>query len=83
MRGHNKEAVISYIKVGRDVMEPSRKRTFNGGGDQGSHGGHWERSGGKGTRNSRDRTTGMAWDLVAEKVVTLVEEMEITAEVEV
>ena len=30
----------------------------------------------------RDRTTGTAWDLVAEKVVTLVGDMEIKAEAE-
>ena len=33
-------------------MDPSRKRNLNGGGDWGSHGGHWDRSGGNGPRNS-------------------------------
>ena len=58
VRGHNREAVIRYIRVGRDVMDPSRKRKFNGGGDRGYHGGHWERRGGKGTRNLEGKNHG-------------------------
>ena len=56
--GHNREAVIQYIRVGREVMEPLRNRKFNGGGDQGSHGGHWVRSRGNGTRNSEGQNHG-------------------------
>ena len=48
----NREAVLHYIRIGKDVMDRSKKRKFNGGGDWGSHGGHWERIGGNGTRNS-------------------------------
>ena len=44
--------MLRYIRIGRDVMEPSKKRNFNVGGDRGSHGGHRERSRGDGTRNS-------------------------------
>ena len=33
VRGRNRKAVICYIRVGRDVMDPSMKRKFNGGGD--------------------------------------------------
>ena len=51
VRGNNRKAVILYIRVGRDVMDQSRKKKFNGGTDRGSHRGHWERSGGNGTRN--------------------------------
>ena len=51
VQGQNKEAVLRYIRIGRDVMDPSRKSKLNGGGDQESHGGQWERSGGNGTRN--------------------------------
>ena len=40
-------------------------------------------AGGTVPETQRDRTTGTAQDLVAEKVVTLVEETEITAEAEV
>ena len=32
VRGHNMEAMMRYIMVSRDVMEPSRKRKFNSGG---------------------------------------------------
>ena len=52
VRGHNQDSVIRYIRVAREVMDPSRKRNFDGGGDQGSHGGHWDRSWGHGPRNS-------------------------------
>ena len=58
VRGHNRETVILYIRVGREVMDPSRKIKFNGGGDQGSHGGHWDRSGGKSTRNLEGQNHG-------------------------
>ena len=44
--------MLRYIRIGRDVMDLSKKRKFNGGGYQGSHGGHWERSGGNGIRKS-------------------------------
>ena len=30
VRGQNREAVIHYIRIGRDVMDPSRKSKFNG-----------------------------------------------------
>ena len=40
VRGHNREALICYIRVGRGFMELSRKRKSNDGGDRGSHGGH-------------------------------------------
>ena len=33
VRGHNREAVIRYIRIDRDVIKPSRKRKFNGGED--------------------------------------------------
>ena len=52
VQGQNREAVLRYIRIGRDVMDVSRKRKFNGGGDQGSQMGHWDRSGGNGTGNS-------------------------------
>ena len=55
VRGNNREAVIQYIRVGRVVMDPSSKRNFHGGGDQGSHRRHWDRSGGNGTRNSEGK----------------------------
>ena len=48
MRGHNRDSVIGYIRVAREVMDPSQKRKFDGGGDRGSHRGHWERRGGHG-----------------------------------
>ena len=48
---NNREEVMRYIRVGRDVIDPSRKRKFNGGGDQGSHREYWERSEENGTRN--------------------------------
>ena len=44
--------MIRYIRIGRDAMDPSRKRKFNGGRDQRSHRGHWKKSGGNSTRNS-------------------------------
>ena len=52
VRGQNMEAVMRYISTNRDVLELSKKRKFNCGGDQGSHGENWERSGGHGIRNS-------------------------------
>ena len=55
VRGQNSEAVLRYTRIGRDVMDPLRKMKFNGGEDRGSHGGHWERSGGDGTRNSEEK----------------------------
>ena len=39
-------------------MYPSSKRKFNGGRDQGSHGGHWERSGVNGARNLEGQNHG-------------------------
>ena len=39
-RGHNRKAILRYIRIGRNLMNPSRKRKFNDGGDQGSHRGH-------------------------------------------
>ena len=41
MWGHNVEAVLRYIRIRRDVMDPSKKSKFNGGGNQGSHRRHW------------------------------------------
>ena len=43
--------MIRHIRIGTEVMDPSRKRKFNGGGYRGSHRGHWERSGANGNRN--------------------------------
>ena len=40
VQGHNKEAVIRYIRIDRDVMDPSRNSKFNGGGYWGSRGVH-------------------------------------------
>ena len=57
-QGQNREAMIRYIRISRDVMELSRKRKFNGGRDWGSHRGHWERSEGNGTRNSDEKNHG-------------------------
>ena len=51
VQGQNRGAVICFTRIGRDVMDSSRKRKFNGGRDRGSHWGHWERSGVNGTRN--------------------------------
>ena len=56
--GNNREAVIRCIRVGRDVMDPSRKRKFNGSVDRGSQRRHWERNGGNGTRNSEGQNHG-------------------------
>ena len=39
--GQSRESVIRYIRMGRYIMDPSRKKKFNGGRDRGSHGGHW------------------------------------------
>ena len=58
VQGHNQDSVIRYIMVGREVVDPSRKRKFDGGVDRGSHGGHWDRSGGNGTRNSEGQNHG-------------------------
>ena len=58
VRGHNREAVIRFISVGREFMDPSRNRKFNCGGDQGSHRVHWESSRGNGTRNSERQNHG-------------------------
>ena len=52
VQGHNRDAVIRYIRVGRAVMDSSRNMKFNGGVYWGSHKGHWERSGVNGNRNS-------------------------------
>ena len=53
MQGHNRDTVIRYIRVSREAMDPSRKRKFDGGGDPGSHGGHWDRSRVHGHRKSK------------------------------
>ena len=58
LRVHTREAVIRYIRVDSDFMDPSRNINFNGGGDWGSHGGHCERSGGNGTINSEEQNRG-------------------------
>ena len=39
-------------------METSRKIKFDGGGDRGYHGGHWDKSGGSGTRKSEVQNHG-------------------------
>ena len=52
MREHNQDTVIRYIRVSRKAMDTSRKRNFDGGGDQGSHREHWDRSRVHGHRNS-------------------------------
>ena len=83
VRGHNRYSVIRYIRVAREVIDPSRKRKFDGGVDQGSHGGYWDRSGGHCPRNSEGQNHGNGAILLEDKVVTKVEEMEITAEAEV
>ena len=70
--GQNREAVLRYIRIGRDVMDVSRKRKFNGGGDQGSHMGHWDRSGGPVPETRGDITTETAQITVTDEVVTLV-----------
>ena len=49
---HNRNSVIQYISVGREVMNPSRKRKLNDYVYWGSHRGNWDRSGLKGTRKS-------------------------------
>ena len=36
----NRDLVIRYTRVARESMDTSRKRKFDGGRDQGSHGGH-------------------------------------------
>ena len=58
MQGQNREEVIRYIRIGRDVMDPSRKKKLNDGGDQGSYGGHWKRSGVNGPRNLEGQNHG-------------------------
>ena len=42
VRGQNREVVLRYTRICRDAMDPSKKRKFNGVGDQVSHIGHWE-----------------------------------------
>ena len=64
-------------------MDPSRNQKFDGGRYQGSHGGHWDRSEEKVTKTHRDRTMGTARYSVADEMVTLVEKMETTMEVDV
>ena len=49
---------MRYIRVAREVMEPSRKQNFDGGGDQGYHRIHWERRGGHSNRNSEGQHHG-------------------------
>ena len=39
--GHSREEVICYISISREVMDPSRKSKFNGGGYRGPHRGQW------------------------------------------
>ena len=39
--------MISYIRIGRDVKDLSRKRKLNGGGDRVSHGGKLVKERGK------------------------------------
>ena len=51
VRGHNRDLVIQYIRVAMEAMNQSQKRKFVGGRDQGSHRGHWDRSGGYSQRN--------------------------------
>ena len=72
VRGHNQDSVIRYIRVAREVMDPSRKRNFYGGGDQGSHMGHWDRSGGPVPETRGDITTETAQITVTDEVFTLV-----------
>ena len=58
VRGYNRDSVIQYIRVARKVMDLSWKIKFNGGGDWGSHGGHWDGSGGNSPRNSEGQNHG-------------------------
>ena len=75
---------MRYIRICRDVIDPSNKRKFNGGGYLGSHGGHWERSKETVPETRRDRIMGTAQYLVAEEMFTLVRDRtDITAEAEV
>ena len=48
VQGNKQYLVIRYIRVAREAMDPYRKRDFDGGGDRGSHRGHWYRIGGHG-----------------------------------
>ena len=73
VRGKNLDLAIRYIRLSREAMDPSRKRKFDGDGDWGSHGGHWDRSGEKVQETQRDITTGTAQYSVADEVATLVE----------
>ena len=57
-QGHNKDEVIRYIRISREVMDLSRKQKFNGGGHRGYHRGHWDRSGGNAPRNSEGQNHG-------------------------
>ena len=58
VRGRNQDLVIRYIRVARESMDPSWKRKFDGGGDQGSPGVHWDRSRGHGPINSEGQHHG-------------------------
>ena len=44
--------MIRYIRVAKEAMDPSQNRKFDGDRDLGSHGGHWDRSGGHVPRKS-------------------------------
>ena len=58
VQGQNRAAVLRYIRINREIMDPSSKRKFYDGVDQVSHGGHWKRSRRNGTRNSEVQNHG-------------------------
>ena len=80
MQGHTHDSVIRYIRVAREAMNRYQKQKFDGSGYQGSHGGHWDRSGVKVKETHRDSTTVTARDSVADEVVTQGEETGTSAE---
>ena len=51
VRRHNHDLVICYFRVAREAMNQYQIRKYDGGGDQVSHGGYWDRSGNHGQRN--------------------------------
>ena len=41
LRGQSRENILRYISINGFTLNPSKKRKFNGGGDQGYYRGHW------------------------------------------
>ena len=58
LQEHNRDLVIRYIRGAREAMNQFHKRKYDGGGDRGSHGGHWDRNGNHGHRNSEAQHNG-------------------------